>query len=108
MTEPCPHEWGHGSLERLRYLGGSSTVRNRSDATPLSVCWIPLGQRISTESILASGPSPKCTRLSLEDMKPTLMATWLYNTRPDAVVSLTLAPMASRALLCPTKLSTSQ
>src|ERR1035438_9493664 len=49
------------------YFPGSSTVRTRSAAGPLSVCRIPLGQRISTESILVSGPSPKCTRLSLED-----------------------------------------
>ena len=67
-----------------------------------------LASRISTVLILVSAPSPKCTRLSLDDMNPTLMATWLYSTRPDAIVSFTFAPIASRTLLCPTRFSTSQ
>jgi len=56
---------------------GSSIFKNWSAATSFNTCCTPLGQRISTDAILVSPPNPKCTRLSLDDMKPTLMATWL-------------------------------
>jgi hypothetical protein len=69
---------------------------------------MPLGQRISIERISVSCPNPKWTRLSLDDMNPTLMATWLYRVRPEAVVSSAFAPIASRALLWPVRARTIQ
>ena len=41
----------------------------------LRVCSAPRGHRISMEAICFSPPSPKCTRLSLEDMNPVLTDT---------------------------------
>jgi hypothetical protein len=41
-------------------------------------------------------------------MRPTLIDTRLYNTRPDAVVTLTVVPMASWPLDRPVNASTSQ
>ena len=54
---------------------GSLTVRIWSARTFFSVCTIPLGQRISSDWIPVSTPSPKCTRLSLDDMKPSEVVT---------------------------------
>src|SRR4029453_7560137 len=68
---------------------GSSTRSTWSALTRSSVCVFPLGQRISSERASASAPRPKCNRLSLEDRKPPLSATWLCSTRPPLVVSFT-------------------
>ena len=76
----------------VRQLAVSSIFKNWSGTISFSTRRIPLGQRVSIEPILVSSANPKCKRLSLDDMKPTPMATRLYNTRPGAVAALTFAP----------------
>jgi len=61
----------------------------------------PLGQRTSSSLTFVSAPRPKWARRSLEDMKPTLVVTWLWRTRPLAVVSFSFAPIPSRLLFRP-------
>ncbi len=48
-------------------LLGSVTCTSRSAFTSVSICTVPLGQRTWTVAAIASGPSPKCARLSFED-----------------------------------------
>ena len=65
----------HPPARRPRVQRGSSTFRILSAGTFVSVCTVPLGQRISMDDAIFSVPNPKWTRGSLEDMKPTLTAT---------------------------------
>ena len=46
---------------------GSSICRIWSARMPLSFCWTPLGQWISIDCAMVSGPRPKWTRLSPEE-----------------------------------------
>lgn len=73
------HTSGYNQGQRLHFPipPASSIFKTWSALMAFSTCRIPLGQRISMELTLVSSPNPKCTRLSLDDMKPTLMATWL-------------------------------
>src|SRR5580700_11009195 len=62
---------------------------------------MPLGHVSSMLSTMPAEPNPKCTRLSLEELYPTVVVAWLYCV-PREVVSLTLVPRPSRLDLTPT------
>src|ERR1035437_6825194 len=73
-ADASPARKGHSSGADQR---GSSIRSSRSPATSLRTCTAPLGHRISIAVARVSGPSPKCNRRSLVDMKPTEPVTWL-------------------------------
>ena len=56
----------------------------RSTSTFCSACFIPLGQRISISLMCWFDPSPKCTRLSLEDAYPTAVVTSFHCDWPSS------------------------
>src|SRR6266704_1081867 len=60
----------------------------------------PLGQRTWTPSILAEAPRPKCTRLSLLEIKLEPLRTSSTRVRAPAFTVI-LAPMPSRLDLTP-------
>jgi hypothetical protein len=53
----------------------SSILMKRSAAKLVSCCTLPRGHRISMDWICFSEPRPKKTRLSLDEMNPTLTDT---------------------------------
>ena len=66
---------GTGGPHFAAVCGGSVMLRNWSALIFSSFCRVPRGHRISIDLIPVSDPSPKCTRLSLEPMNPTLTFT---------------------------------
>lgn len=60
------------------YFAGSVTFRTWSAPTFCSVCTIPEGQWISTDSARLSPARPKCTGPSLDEAYPALVVMWLY------------------------------
>jgi len=61
----------------------------------------PLGQRTSTQSIFEAAPKPKCTRISLLEMKLEPLRTSSMNVRAPAFMRMR-APIPSRLDFVPT------